>query len=113
MESFTFRPRGVCSSLMTIEHDNHVITNVTIVNGCRGNTQGVAKLLVGMTLEVLFLSKILNTFFQLYTVFSGSDKLKEQLPGTASDVYVILDISTGSASSFVGGVEDKDKRGST
>lgn len=51
IETIKFSPKNVCSSQMIIEHEDHVIKNVTIVNGCRGNTQGVARLLVGRTLE--------------------------------------------------------------
>ena len=51
METIRFNPVNVCAREMIIEHDNHVIKNVTIINGCRGNTQGVSRLLVGRTLE--------------------------------------------------------------
>jgi len=51
METIRIVPRNVCSREMFIEHDNGVITKVTIVGGCRGNTQGLSALLVGMTLE--------------------------------------------------------------
>jgi uncharacterized protein (TIGR03905 family) len=37
---------------MTIEiDDNGIITNVVIVGGCHGNTQGVSRLLIGMNIE--------------------------------------------------------------
>lgn len=49
---YTFVPQGVCSREMTVEIDeNNVITNVEIVGGCNGNTQGVSRLLVGMTID--------------------------------------------------------------
>ena len=49
---YTFAPQGVCSREMTVEIDeNNVITNVEIVGGCDGNTKGVSKLLVGMTID--------------------------------------------------------------
>lgn len=51
METIRFNPLNVCAREMIIEHDNYVIKNVTIINGCRGNTQGVSRLLVGRTLE--------------------------------------------------------------
>ena len=40
---------GVCSKKMIIDAEDNVITNVQIVGGCAGNTQGVSKLLVGMS----------------------------------------------------------------
>lgn len=51
IEQIKFAPKNVCSTQMIVEHENHIITNVTIVNGCRGNTQGVSRLLIGRTLE--------------------------------------------------------------
>lgn len=39
---------GVCSKMMIIDSEDNVITDVQIVGGCHGNTQGLSKLLVGM-----------------------------------------------------------------
>ena len=51
MEVISFKPQHVCATQMIIEHEDGVIKKVTIVNGCRGNTQAVSRLLVGYTLE--------------------------------------------------------------
>ena len=51
METIHYYPQNVCSVEMFIEHENGIIQNVRIVRGCRGNTQGLAALLVGMPLE--------------------------------------------------------------
>ena len=51
MEIIHFYPKNVCSAEMFIEHENGVIKKVTIIRGCKGNTQGVSRLLEGMTLE--------------------------------------------------------------
>ncbi len=51
METIHFYPQNVCSVEMTVEHEDGIIKKVNIVRGCRGNTQGLAALLVGMTLE--------------------------------------------------------------
>ena len=51
METIHFYPKDVCSVEMFVKHENGIIKEVTIVRGCRGNTQGLAALLVGMTLE--------------------------------------------------------------
>ena len=51
METIHYYPQNVCSVEMFIDHEDGVIKNVKIVRGCRGNTQGLAALLVGMTLE--------------------------------------------------------------
>lgn len=42
---------GVCSKMMIVDAENNVITDVRIVGGCHGNTQGLSKLLVGMGVE--------------------------------------------------------------
>lgn len=49
MEHISYSPRGVCSRHIDIDVENGVIRSVTFTGGCAGNTQGVARLLVGMT----------------------------------------------------------------
>ena len=51
MVTFSYTPRGVCSRKIELELENDVITKVKFIGGCAGNTQGVAKLLVGMTAD--------------------------------------------------------------
>ena len=51
MEKITYATSGVCSRQINIELDGDVITAVRFVGGCSGNTQGVARLLVGMTVD--------------------------------------------------------------
>lgn len=46
MESY--RTRGTCCrEIVFVVDDNDVLTSVKFVNGCSGNTQGVARLAVG------------------------------------------------------------------
>ncbi|MBR0442913.1 MAG: TIGR03905 family TSCPD domain-containing protein [Clostridia bacterium] len=49
MEHISYSPRGVCSRHIDIDVENDIIRSVTFTGGCSGNTQGVARLLVGMT----------------------------------------------------------------
>ena len=42
---------GVCSKMMIVEAEDNMITGVQIVGGCKGNTQGLSKLLVGMEVQ--------------------------------------------------------------
>ena len=49
--TYTYRPRGVCSQLITVEVEEGIIQSVKILGGCAGNTQGVAALLKGMPVE--------------------------------------------------------------
>ncbi len=44
----TYIPRGVCSRMIEVEIEDDVITACRFMGGCSGNTQGVAKLVVGM-----------------------------------------------------------------
>ena len=49
MQSFT--PRGVCSRRINFEVENGIITHCEFIGGCAGNTQGVAKLVIGQKVE--------------------------------------------------------------
>lgn len=51
MEQFTYRTKGVCSSAIDISIEDGVIQQVKYHGGCSGNTQGVAALVAGMTVE--------------------------------------------------------------
>lgn len=49
--SYIYKTVGTCSTKMEIEMDGNTVKHVTITGGCNGNTQGVAKLVEGMTVE--------------------------------------------------------------
>ncbi len=51
MEKIVYDTKGVCSRQIQIELSDNVITSVKFLGGCAGNTQGVAALLIGMTVE--------------------------------------------------------------
>lgn len=44
----TYIPTGVCSRMIEVEIEDDVIVSCRFIGGCSGNTQGVAKLVVGM-----------------------------------------------------------------
>ncbi len=48
---FVYKTQGVCSKEIHVEVENGIVTSCTIVGGCRGNTQGVARLAVGRKAE--------------------------------------------------------------
>ena len=48
---FTYKTSGTCSREIEIELDGDVVKSVKFVSGCRGNTQGVAKLVEGMNID--------------------------------------------------------------
>ena len=51
MEHISYSPKMVCSRKIDIDVENDKIISVKFSGGCAGNTQGVAKLLIGMTVD--------------------------------------------------------------
>lgn len=52
MEKIIYSTKGVCARQIEIEvGDDNIITNVKFLGGCAGNTQGVSRLLVGMSVD--------------------------------------------------------------
>lgn len=52
MHTFTYQTRGVCSRAIDISIDeNNIISAVQYHGGCSGNTQGVAALVAGMSVQ--------------------------------------------------------------
>ena len=47
----SYKTQGVCSRGIEFDIVDGIIRNVQFIGGCRGNTQGVAALAVGMTPE--------------------------------------------------------------
>lgn len=47
----TYKTFGVCSRTIDFEVENNIIKSVKFNGGCLGNTQGVAKLVVGRTVD--------------------------------------------------------------
>ena len=50
-ETFIYTTKGVCSRSIDITVEDNIVTDVKYTGGCSGNTQGVAALAVGMTVE--------------------------------------------------------------
>lgn len=48
---YAYKTRGTCSQQILIDTEGDIITNVTFIGGCTGNTQGVASLVKGMKVE--------------------------------------------------------------
>ena len=47
----TYKTRGVCSRAIDFEVENGIITACRFTGGCTGNTQGVARLVIGMSVD--------------------------------------------------------------
>ncbi len=50
-KSIEYKTHGTCSRQVNVEVEDGVITDCSFVGGCSGNTQGVAKLVIGMKIE--------------------------------------------------------------
>lgn len=48
---YTYVPKGVCSRQIELEIEEGIVKNLTVVGGCDGNLQGIAKLVEGMKIE--------------------------------------------------------------
>ncbi len=51
MEHISYKTKGVCSRQIEMDIENNVIVDAKFMGGCSGNTQGVAALVIGMTVE--------------------------------------------------------------
>ena len=51
MEHITYVTRGVCSRKIHIDVEDGIVKKVRFEGGCSGNTQGVAALAEGMTVD--------------------------------------------------------------
>lgn len=48
---FQYKPKGVCSTLIEIETEGDTLQSVRFSNGCRGNLQGIARLVEGRPID--------------------------------------------------------------
>lgn len=46
-----YKTSGVCSKEIQFEIENDIIKSVDFIGGCSGNTQGISKLVEGMSVE--------------------------------------------------------------
>ena len=51
MITYTYRPKGVCSQLMTITVEDGVVLNLEVLGGCNGNLKGIGSLIAGMPVD--------------------------------------------------------------
>ena len=46
--TFSYRPSGVCSTMIDLELEDGIIQSVRFTGGCNGNLQGISRLVEGM-----------------------------------------------------------------
>ena len=51
METYIYRPNGVCSRQMRITHENGIIIELEVIGGCNGNLKGISQLVKGMPFD--------------------------------------------------------------
>ena len=49
--TYTYKTKGVCSREIEITVNDNLVEKVKFLGGCAGNTQGISKLVVGMTVD--------------------------------------------------------------
>lgn len=49
--TFTYKTKGTCSQMITLDINGDVISNVSFTGGCNGNLKAISKLVDGMTVE--------------------------------------------------------------
>lgn len=49
--TYSYAPKGVCSSRIDLELENGIIKSVAFTGGCNGNLQGISRLVEGMPAE--------------------------------------------------------------
>lgn len=64
---YTFTPRGVCARGLKFEIEDGIVKNIRFAGGCSGNTQGVAALAEGMTVE-----EVINRLSGIRCGFKGT-----------------------------------------
>ena len=50
-KTLSYTTRGTCSRQIEIVCEDNVISDVKLIGGCSGNTQGVAALVIGMDID--------------------------------------------------------------
>ncbi len=51
MEHISYNTSGTCARKIEIDVENGIVVDVKFIGGCSGNTQGVAALVKGMSVE--------------------------------------------------------------
>ncbi|MEE1231746.1 MAG: TIGR03905 family TSCPD domain-containing protein [Phocaeicola sp.] len=46
-----YKTQGTCSSLIEVEVENGIVTDIHFMGGCNGNLQGISSLVKGMAVD--------------------------------------------------------------
>ena len=53
MNSYSYRPRGVCASQIRFDLEDGKLHNIAFTGGCNGNLKAIGKLVDGMTVDTI------------------------------------------------------------
>lgn len=53
MEIYEYTPKGVCATKMIFEIDNNKVIDLKVVNGCPGNSLGIASLIKNQDIDYI------------------------------------------------------------
>lgn len=51
METYVFKPKGVCSRELRIFHEQGIIKKLEVVGGCPGNLSAISRLVEGLPIQ--------------------------------------------------------------
>ena len=51
METFIYKPNGVCSREMQITYDGDTLIDLQVIGGCNGNLKGIKSLITNMDID--------------------------------------------------------------
>lgn len=51
MARFSYKPKGVCAAEISFDINDGIVSNVSFVRGCSGNTAGICRLVDGMPVD--------------------------------------------------------------
>ena len=51
MSSYSYIPKGVCSTLIEFDVEDNKVHNLKVTNGCNGNLKGIAALVEGQDIN--------------------------------------------------------------
>ncbi len=72
---YTYKTQGTCSSLITLDINNNVVTNVVFKGGCPGNLKAIPRLVEGLTVDEIE-SKLLGVTCGMKSTSCGDQLAK-------------------------------------
>ena len=78
-----YRTRGTCSSMITFDYEDGVVSNIRFTGGCNGNLKGISALCEGKTADEI--EKTLSGITCGYKQTSCPDQLAKAVRAAAEE----------------------------